>query len=265
VKKSIPPLKTKKKSGTKGKAQTSRKSSAARNVLTKPASASGNVAPQKPNRPVTAVIADEKDIARGIRTLRRKCEHMQKAHERAGHPPVRRNEAGFIGLCRIIVAQQISASAARGIWARVEAGVKPLTPARLAAMSEDELRACGLSRPKIRTLRAISEAVLGGLDLDALAVIDEEEARASLTAISGVGPWTADIYLMFCLGRADVFAPGDLALQIATQMLMDLKERPSKDEMAKIAERWSPWRGVAARLLWHYYAAEKAQKSALPT
>lgn len=244
---------------------TPRKSPAARKAKTQPASPTRPVRPQKAKRPVNAVITDEKDIARGIRTLRRKCEHMLKAHDRAGHPPVRRNEAGFRGLCRIIVAQQISASAARGIWARVEAGVKPLTPSRLASMSEDELRACGLSRPKIKTLRAISEAVLGGLDLDALAVIDEDEARASLTTISGVGPWTADIYLMFCLGRADVFAPGDLALQIATQMLMDLKERPSKDEMAEIAERWSPWRGVAARLLWHYYAAEKAQKSALPT
>ena len=121
-----------------------------------------------------------------------------------------------------------------------------------------------MSRPKIKTLRAISEAIAGGLALDDLAHLPEDEAIARLTAVSGIGPWTADIYLMFCIGRADVFAAGDLALQIAAQMLMGLDERPTAKEIAAIAaERWSPWRTVAAGLLWAYYAEAK-KRGAVP-
>ena len=184
---------------------------------------------------------------------------MRKAHDMAGTPPLRRDLAGFAGLARIIVAQQVSASAARAIWSRVETTVTPMSARTVLRLDDETLRGCGLSRPKVRTLRAIAEAVDGGLDLERCARLDENEVREQLTAISGVGPWTADIYQMFCLGRADMFAPGDLALQIATAMLMELDAKPNAGELAEIAERWSPWRGVAARLLWHYYAAEKSR------
>ena len=131
-------------------------------------------------------------------------------------------------------------------------------------MSDDEMRAAGLSRPKIKTLRAVAAAVKDGLDFDDLASRDDAEVRARLVSISGIGPWTSDVYLMFCIGRADAFAPGDLALQEAARLLMGLDARPSADELEVIAERWRPWRGVAARLLWSYYRVAKAQKSGVP-
>ncbi len=133
------------------------------------------------------------------------------------------------------------------------------------ALDDATLLGAGLSRPKLRTLRALATAVAAGqLDLDALGRADEGAARDALTAISGIGPWTADVYLMFCLGRADVFAPGDLALQAAAQSAMTLPTRPDAAALAAIAERWRPWRAVAARMLWTYYAYEKQQRSAVP-
>jgi DNA-3-methyladenine glycosylase II len=130
----------------------------------------------------------------------------------------------------------------------------------IAAFTDDEFRGAGLSRPKVRTLRAVSAAVAAGLDLERLDALSDEQVHEALTAISGIGPWTADIFLLFNLGRADAFAHGDLALQVAAQMLMDLDARPAAEELLGIAERWRPWRGVAARLLWAYYAVAKAQK-----
>ena len=209
-------------------------------------------------------IDTDEDVKTAIKSLRRKCAFMRAAHDLAGHPPLRRRAGGFEGLVRIVNGQQLSVASASAIYFRVEAAIKPLTAEMLLSASDDTLRGCGLSRPKIKTLRAISAAVIGGLDLDGLVELPEEEAIAQLTAVSGIGPWTADIYLMFCIGRADVFAPGDLALQIAAQMLLGLKTRPTVREMAEIAERWRPHRAVAARILWAYYAAAKKQGTAVP-
>ena len=119
-------------------------------------------------------------------------------------------------------------------------------------------RACGLSRPKVRTLRAVATAVLAdGLDLDGAAALSDDELRAALINVSGIGPWTADIFQMFCLGRPDAFAPGDLALQVAAQHAFNLDERPGEHAMVELAEVWRPWRSVSARLLWAYYAEIK--------
>jgi DNA-3-methyladenine glycosylase II len=197
--------------------------------------------------------------------LRRACPAMRAIHEVAGDPPLRRNIAGFPGLARIIIGQQVSVASATAIWARFAAVAQPMSAAVVGALTDDQFREGGLSRPKIKTLRAIAAAVSTGLELDALVLMDEAAARDALTAISGIGPWTADIYLMFCLGRADVFASGDLALQEAARMALGLDGRPSADALAVIADqRWRPWRGVAARMLWHYYAATKAPKSGQP-
>ena len=187
-------------------------------------------------------------------------------HDLAGAPPLRRRAGGFEGLARIIVGQQLSVASAAAIWARTEKLVQPFTPARLLALSDAELASAGLSGPKIRTLRAIAQACVAGLDLDALAAASDAEVHDALTSVNGIGPWTADIYLMFCLGRADAWAPGDLALQIAAQQAFGLKQRPDKDELLEIAERWRPWRGVAARLLWAYYAVakDKEKSGAVP-
>ena len=212
----------------------------------------------------TVRIESEADIKAAVRALRRKCAFMRAAHDFAGDPPLRRRAGGFEGLVRIVNGQQLSVASAAAIHGRVEAAIKPLTAKKLLATSDETLRGCGLSRPKIKTLRAIAEAVLGGLALDDLAHLPEDQALAQLTAVSGIGPWTAEIYLMFCIGRADIFASGDLALQIAAQMVMGLNERPTAKEIAVIAaERWSPWRSVAAGLLWAYYAETK-KRGAVP-
>jgi DNA-3-methyladenine glycosylase II len=212
------------------------------------------------------LIEADSDLHEGIRSLRRKCAVMRRVHDAAGHPPLRRRPGGFEGLARIVVGQQVSVASAEAIWARTALAVQPFEPQVLLALEDGQLVAAGLSRPKIRTLRAVATAATSadGLDLARLDLLPEAEVHAALTAVSGIGPWTADIYLMFCLGRADGWAPGDLALQLAAQHAFDLDERPDAKVMLELAERWRPWRGVAARLLWSYYAMLKARKKVVP-
>ena len=189
---------------------------------------------------------------------------MRHIHDVAGDPPLRLRLAGFEGLARIIVGQQLSVASATAIWERTAAACRPFEPPVLLAMQDQHLAAAGLSRPKIRTLRAIASACADGLDLERLDIATDEEVHAALTQVVGIGPWTADVYILFCLGRADGWAPGDLALQVAAQQALGLKERPDKDDLLAIGERWRPWRGVAARLLWAYYAALKHKRTAEP-
>lgn len=210
------------------------------------------------------LIVTDDDLREGVRALRRKCGVMRRVHDFAGHPPLRRRPAGLEGLARIIVGQQVSVASAAAIWERTAAVCAPFEPETLLELSDRRLAGAGLSRPKIRTLRAIATACTDGLDLTQFDQASDQEIHDALTAVSGIGPWTADIYILFCLGRADGWAPGDLALQVAAQRAFDLAERPGKEEMLGLAERWRPWRGVAARLLWAYYAALKAQRTALP-
>jgi DNA-3-methyladenine glycosylase II len=140
-----------------------------------------------------------------------------------------------------------------------KAASSPSRPRPTSAAPDADLRAAGLSRAKIATLRGVAEALLSGtLDLQALAEAPDDVVHAELTALKGIGPWTADIYLMFCLGRADAWSPGDLALQLAVKDALQLDGRPRATEMVEIAEVWRPWRGVAARMLWAYYALRKA-------
>jgi DNA-3-methyladenine glycosylase II len=213
--------------------------------------------PPRIKSPPRLIVADD-DIRQGIKALRRKCAHIRRMHDLAGDPPLRRREPGFEGLARIIVSQQLSVASASAIWNRFAQAVDPMEAAVVLACSDDELRACGLSRPKIRTLRAISTAVMhDGLRFDKFDQASEQAVHEALTRVSGVGPWTADIFLMFCLGRPDAFAAGDLALQEAVRLALKLEHRPNAAELLEIAERWRPWRGVAARLLWGYYKAIK--------
>jgi len=175
-----------------------------------------------------------------------------------GPPPLRRREPGFAGLAAIIVSQQVSVASASAIFSRLETRLAPLEAVRIAAATEEELRGCGLSTRKIRALRALSETVATGeLDLAGLAALDAEEAHERLVAVKGVGPWTADIFLLFCLGHPDAFPAGDLALQEAAKLALGLKARPDAARLERIAERWRPWRGVAARMLWAYYRGVK--------
>jgi len=176
-----------------------------------------------------------------------------------GRPPLRRREPGFAGLAAIIVSQQVSVASAAAIFGRLQARVVPLEAAGIAGATEDDLRACGLSSAKIRALRAVAQAVASGLELERLGDLDARDAHKALVAVKGVGPWTADIFLLFCLGHPDAFPAGDLALQEAAKLALNLKRRPDAARLERIAERWRPLRGVAARMLWAYYRVVKAR------
>ncbi|MCX7339001.1 MAG: DNA-3-methyladenine glycosylase 2 family protein [Hyphomicrobiales bacterium] len=203
-------------------------------------------------------IETDDDIGAGLEHLVAIEPRFRPMIDAAGTVPLRRTEAGFAGLCRIVVAQQVSVASAKAIWGRVQARFPALGHGDIAAASQADLRACGLSGPKIRTFQALAGATAsGGLDFSALAAADAATVHAAMTAIKGIGPWTTDIYLMFGLGHADAFAPGDLALREAVRIGFGLGARPSTKQFAVMAEAWSPWRAVAARLLWAYYAAAK--------
>jgi DNA-3-methyladenine glycosylase II len=202
-------------------------------------------------------IIDTPDcIAEGAAWLAAREPRFAHALALTGLPPLRRRADGFAALFDAIVSQQVSVASARAIWARLEAA--GLTdPARLALAGDDALRACGLSRQKIRYGRALAAA---GIDFAALRTAPDDQVVAVLTAVPGIGRWTAEIYAMFSLGRADVFAPADLALQESMRRLFDLPARPSERAARAMAEDWSPWRAVAARLLWSYYRVEAGRE-----
>lgn len=170
-----------------------------------------------------------------------------------GPLPLRRRKDGFEALLDAIVSQQVSVAAADAIWARLKAA-RLTGPRKIMWASDEELRAAGLSRQKARYARALAEA---RIDYKALRDRPTEDVIETLVAVPGIGKWTAEIYAMFSLGRADVFAPGDLALQEAARILFEHDERPSEKALRAMSEDWSPWRGVAARLLWAYYRVAK--------
>jgi DNA-3-methyladenine glycosylase II len=181
----------------------------------------------------------------------------------AGRPPLRKRPGGFAGLASIVVAQQLSTASAKAIWGRLNAALDPLDQAAVLRARTAKLARAGLSAPKIRTLKAIARAVdKGDLDLPGLVDQPADDAHRALTAIHGIGPWTADIYLLFCLGHADAWPAGDLALQEAARLLLALKARPTAKEMGPLAEAWRPWRGAAACMLWSYYRAAKQRDGA---
>ncbi|MBK4214597.1 DNA-3-methyladenine glycosylase 2 family protein [Paracoccus caeni] len=202
------------------------------------------------------IIETPEDILEGAAHLARICPVWARVLPQLDPLPLRRSEAGFRTMANAIVGQQISIAAAGSIWARMEAAGL-LTPEAIAAASDEELRAVGLSRPKVKYLRGIATA---GLDWDALHLLPDDKAIAELVALPGIGLWTAEIYLKFALGRADVFAAGDLALQEAARIMYDLPERPNPAQLRELALPWSPWRSVAARGLWAYYRQAKGKE-----
>ena len=160
--------------------------------------------------------------------------------------------AGFHGLARMIVEQQVSVASAAAIWGRLQARLGEVTPEAVLALPPEDLLGCGLSRPKQRYLLALAEA---GVDFEALRGLEDDDAIAVLTGLKGVGRWTAETYLMFCEGRPDVFPAGDVALQEAMRWADGLEVRPGEKAAYARAERWRPYRGVAAHLLWGGYRA----------
>ena len=198
------------------------------------------------------IIETEADIAEGCAHLARAEPRFAAALQRTGRPGLRRRAGGFDALLKAICSQQLSVRAADAVWTRLAAAGAD-SPEGVRGLDDAALRACGLSGQKVRYARALAEA---DLDYAALARMPEQDAIAALTAVKGVGVWTAEIYLMFSVGRADVFAPGDLALQESARALFALPERPRERQLREMARAWSPWRAVAARLLWAYYRVE---------
>lgn len=206
------------------------------------------------------ILHNEDDVARGVAELAKLCPHMAMIHGACGVPPLRWREPGFGGLVSTITAQQLSTTVATTIRNRLRALADPITPEALMALPDENLRACGYSAGKIKTLRAIASAILDGtLPFESLADMPPHEAHANMIKVHGIGPWTAEVWMIFCLGTQDIFAPGDLALQEGAKLAMNLETRPTARELAKIAERWTPWRAVAARMLWAYYAHAKGR------
>ena len=197
------------------------------------------------------------DIDRGIKFLCRHEPAFARAAARINAPiPLRRRAGGFDALLKAIVAQQLSVASAAAIWARAEAA--GFTQAqRILSTTDAALREVGLSRQKIKYVRALA---LADVDFDALAAASTEEVVGVLTQISGIGVWTAEIYAMFSLGHQDVFPSGDLALQEATKDLFGMTDRPSANALKTMAGDWSPWRAVAAHVLWAYYSAIKKRE-----
>ena len=171
---------------------------------------------------------------------------------------LRRREAGYAGLCAIVCGQQLSTASAAAIRNRLFAAFDPFHHDSVRRARTDKLKRLGLSAPKIKSIREIGKAVAQGrIDLTAVGEMDADAAHAALVALHGIGPWSADIYLLFCLGHSDAFPAGDLAVQEAARIAFGLRKRPDAKALAKLAEAWRPWRGVAAHLLWAYYHAVK--------
>lgn len=203
------------------------------------------------------------DIETGLDALCRADPRLGAVRRRAGLVPLRRIEPGFRSLCSIIVGQQVSTASAAAIFGRFTALLDPLTPQAVLAAPETVFRQAGFSAAKVRTVRAAAGAVTDGLDLDALAGGEAAAAVARLVGIPGIGPWTAELYLLFAAGHPDIFPGRDVALQSAVAQAFDLAQRPNEKALAAISEPWAPWRGVAARLFWAYHRAVRGREGAV--
>ncbi|WP_099865680.1 DNA-3-methyladenine glycosylase family protein [Pararhizobium haloflavum] len=195
------------------------------------------------------------DITEGVDALAALDPGLAAIIEPAGLIPLRRRGPGIEGLASVVVGQMVSRASAEAIWRRLVAEVDTVTPQTLLTLTDESARTVGLSRAKRDTLRAIAKAAVTGIiDLEAVCDLPSDEATAHLTALKGVGPWTAEVYLLFCAGHCDVFPAGDIALQTAAARALSLDRRPDARAMRILSDRWKPWRSVAARVLWAYYA-----------
>ena len=207
---------------------------------------------------MTHFLHTQADLDAALAQLIRKDPRLKPVAEKAGTFALRRREAGFPGLCAIVCGQQLSTASAAAIRNRLFAAFDPFHHDTVRRARADKLKRLGLSAPKIKSIREIAKAVAKAhIDLTAVGNMDADAAHAALSALHGVGPWTADIYLLFCLGHADAFPSGDLAVQESARIAFNLRQRPDAKTLTTMAEAWRPWRGVAAHLLWAYYHAVK--------
>lgn len=200
------------------------------------------------------LIQNNADVEAGLEQLLLLDERLAPIAELTGALPLRLSEPGFAGLASIIVSQMVSRASADAIWRRIVAA-GPVTAPAYAALAPEVISTFGLSRAKAATLMALSKAVVDEtVDLHGICALDGDEAMKQLVSLPGIGPWTAQVYLMFCAGHPDIFPSGDVALQSAVGHAFKMDARPELKALAAMAEGWSPHRSVAARLFWAYYA-----------
>lgn len=202
------------------------------------------------------LIESQEDIHNGLDFLGNVEHKFAEAINITGEIPLRRREGGFNALLEMILSQQVSVASANAISKRLDdAGYKDQT--KLAKTTEEKIRACGVSRQKARYILALAQS---DLNYDNLHKLPDEDVIKTLTSLPGIGIWTAEIYLMFSMGKRDVIAAGDLALQESAKILFELPQRPTEKQLRAMAAKWSPWRSVAARLLWAYYRVKKSRE-----
>ncbi|WP_378948312.1 DNA-3-methyladenine glycosylase family protein [Mesorhizobium sp. ANAO-SY3R2] len=209
-------------------------------------------------------ISNLDDVNFGLDALCAIDPRLEVVRGMAGEVPLRLSEPGFASLASIIVSQQVSTASARAIFGRLTGLLDPLTPESLLGAGEEVFREAGLSRPKQRALLAVAQAAAEGLDLHDLCRLEAHEAIAAMVAIPGIGPWTAEVYLLFAAGHPDIFPARDVALQSAVGHALGIDPRPGEKALIRLAEAWAPWRGVASRLFWAYYRQTRGRDGAPP-
>jgi DNA-3-methyladenine glycosylase II len=209
-------------------------------------------------------LNSQADLEEAIHALVKRDSRLKPVFEIAGMPGLRWREPGYAGLAAIVCGQQLSTASAAAIWARLSAAFDPFHHDAVRRARADRLGRLGLSAAKIRTLKSLAREIASErLNLDVLANEDADAAHHTLTSLHGIGPWTADVYLLFCLGHGDAWPAGDLAVQEAVKIGLGLKARPTAKEMAPIAEPWRPMRGAAAHLWWAYYRAIRKREGVM--
>jgi DNA-3-methyladenine glycosylase II len=215
---------------------------------------------------MTIHLNSQDDLEEAIHALLKRDRRLKPIFEVAGMPSLRRREPGFVGLAHIICGQQLSTASAAAIWRRLSTAFDPFDHHACRQARADRLGRLGLSAAKIKTLKSLARAIFEErVNLDVLAEQDADAAHHTLMALHGIGPWTADVYLLFCLGHGDAWPAGDLAMQEAIKIGLGLKQRPNAKQMAPIAEPWRPMRGAAAHLWWSFYRVIKKREGVIAT
>jgi DNA-3-methyladenine glycosylase II len=210
----------------------------------------------------TRITVTEEFFEQAVRELAQRDGDLAGVVEKYGRPPLWTREPGFPTLVYIILEQQVSLASAKALYDRLQEAVRPFTPGRFLKLSETEMRRLGFSWQKAHYTRLLAEAIQRRkLRLRELHELEDELAREQLLALKGIGPWTADIYLLSALRRPDIWPIGDLALATAVKEVKRLRVRPSPERLEKMSAPWRPWRAVAARLFWHAYLCKRGQRS----
>jgi DNA-3-methyladenine glycosylase II len=213
---------------------------------------------------MTIHLETQSDLEEAVHTLVKRDPRLKPVLDIAGMPALRRREPGFAGLAHIVCGQQLSTASAAAIWGRLSAAFDPFDHEAVRRARTDRLGRLGLSAAKIKTLKHLAREIMAErLNLDVLAEEDADAAHHTLISLPGIGPWTADVYLLFCLGHGDAWPAGDLAVQEGIKIGLGLQARPTEKQMAPLAEPWRPLRGAAAHLWWSYYRVVKNREGVI--